>query len=199
MASTSTKHCDIHQITNTCRNPANLSINGLPHIMSRREECSDVVNGHAWTQTIVTLVILTPQNDETHLPKMTTWRSLAEPSSQLPEDSYWTSACIYTVRAEDSLSSIWHRYEYLLSICHRGGEVDENLGVRFYLSLCENAMGWQHKVDNPHTHFHSLVHTMAGLNENQHLSIQFQQLLLLIWFWRLFHHQKIYRKFTCPP
>ena len=46
----------------------------------------------------------------------------------------------------------------------------------FYLSLCENAMGSKHKLNNQHMHFHSLIHTLAGLNENLRLSIQFQEL-----------------------
>ena len=50
----------------------------------------------------------------------------------------------------------------------------------FYLSLCENAMGCQHKLNNQHMHFHSLVHTLAGLNENLHPRVQMQELLYLI-------------------
>ena len=49
-----------------------------------------------------------------------------------------------------------------------------------YLSLCEDAMGCQYKLNNHHTHFHSLVHTLAGSNENLRLSIQFQELLYVI-------------------
>ena len=68
----------------------------------------------------------------------------------------------------------------------------------FYLSLCENAMGCQHKLNDQHMHFHSLAHTLAGLNENLRLSIQFQELLYLIWYWRLSQHRKIYCKSTKP-
>ena len=69
----------------------------------------------------------------------------------------------------------------------------------FYLSLCDNAMGSKHKLNNQHMHFHSLVHTLAGLNENQHPRVQFQELLYLIWFWRLSQHRKIYGKSTKHP
>ena len=41
-------------------------------------------------------------------------------------------------------------------------------------------MDCQHKLSNQHMHFHSLVHTLAGFNENQHLSVQFEDLLYLI-------------------
>ena len=68
----------------------------------------------------------------------------------------------------------------------------------FYLSLCENAMGCKHKLNNQHMHFHSLAHTLAGLNENLRLSIQFQELLHITWYWRLTQHQKIYGKSTKP-
>ena len=66
----------------------------------------------------------------------------------------------------------------------------------FYLSLCENAMGCKHKLNNQHMHFHSLVPTLAGLNENLHPRVQFQELLYLIWYWRLSHHWQIYCKST---
>ena len=68
----------------------------------------------------------------------------------------------------------------------------------FYLSLCENAMGCQHKLNNQHIHFHSLVHTLAGLNENQHPRVQFQGLSHIIWYWRPFQCPKIYGKSTKP-
>ena len=68
----------------------------------------------------------------------------------------------------------------------------------FYLSLCENAMGCQHKLNNQHMHFHSLAHTLAGLNENHHSRVQFQELLYLIWYWRLSPWRKIYCKSTHP-
>ena len=68
----------------------------------------------------------------------------------------------------------------------------------FYLSLCENTMGCQHKLNNQHIHFHSLVHTLAGLTENLHLSVKFQELLHIIWYWRLSQHRKIYCKSTKP-
>ena len=42
-------------------------------------------------------------------------------------------------------------------------------------------MGCQHKLNNPHMHFRSLVHTLAGLNENLRPSVQFQELLCLIY------------------
>ena len=70
--------------------------------------------------------------------------------------------------------------------------------IWFYLSLCENAMGCKHKLNNQHMHFHSLVHTLSGSNENLRLSIQFQELLHIIWFWRLSQHWKIYCKTTKP-
>ena len=57
-------------------------------------------------------------------------------------------------------------------------------------------MGCQHKLNNPHMHFRSLVHTLAGLNENLRPSVQFQELLYLIKFWRLSQHRNIYVKST---
>ena len=66
----------------------------------------------------------------------------------------------------------------------------------FYSSLCKNSMGCQHKLNNQHMHFHSLVHAVAGLNEKQHLSVQLQQLLYLIWIGRWSQSQKTYCKFT---
>ena len=65
-----------------------------------------------------------------------------------------------------------------------------------YLSLCENAMGSKHKLSNQHIQFHSLTHTLAGLNENLHPRVQFQQLLYFIWFWRLSQNWKICCKST---
>ena len=59
-------------------------------------------------------------------------------------------------------------------------------------------MGFQHKLNNQHMHFHSLVYTLAGLNENLRLSVEFEELLYLIWFWRLSQHLKIYCKSTKP-
>ena len=60
-------------------------------------------------------------------------------------------------------------------------------------------MGYKHKLNNQHIHFHSLLHTLAGLNENQHPRLQFQELLYLIWFWRSSHHRKNYGKSTKHP
>ena len=68
----------------------------------------------------------------------------------------------------------------------------------FYLSLCENAMGCQCKLYNQHMQFHSLVHTLAVLTENLHLSVEIQELLHIIWFWHLSQHRKIYHKSTKP-
>ena len=68
----------------------------------------------------------------------------------------------------------------------------------FYSSLCENGMSSKHKLNNQHVRLHSLVHTLAGLNEIQHPTAQLQELLYLIWFWRLSQHRKIYCKFTNP-
>ena len=51
----------------------------------------------------------------------------------------------------------------------------------FYLSLCDNAMGSKHKLNNQHIHFHFLIHTLAGLNENQYPRVQFQELLHITW------------------
>ena len=50
----------------------------------------------------------------------------------------------------------------------------------FYLSLCDNAMCCQHKLNNQHLHLHSLVYLLAGLNENQRLPTQIQELLHII-------------------
>ena len=69
----------------------------------------------------------------------------------------------------------------------------------FYLSLCDNAMGSKHKLNNQHIHFLSSVHTLAGLNENQHPRLQFQELLYLIWFWRSSHDRKNHGKSTKHP
>ena len=49
-----------------------------------------------------------------------------------------------------------------------------------------------------HMQFHSLIHTLAGLNEIQHLLVQFQCLLCLIWFGRISQHLNISGKFTKP-
>ena len=68
----------------------------------------------------------------------------------------------------------------------------------FYLSLCENIMGCKHKLNNQHIQSRSLVHTLAGLNENMRLSIQFQELLHITWCWRLSQHRKMHGKSTKP-
>ena len=60
----------------------------------------------------------------------------------------------------------------------------------FYFSLCENTMGSNDKLNNQHIQFHSSIHTLVGLNENQCPRVRFQQLLYLIWFWRLSRHWK---------
>ena len=60
----------------------------------------------------------------------------------------------------------------------------------FCLSFYENTMGYQHKLNNQHIHFHSLVHILAGLNENQRLPVLFQKLLHIIWYWRPSHAVK---------
>ena len=54
----------------------------------------------------------------------------------------------------------------------------------FSLSLfCENAVGSKHKLKDQRMHFHSLVHSLAGLNENLHLSVEFSRTFAyhLIW------------------
>ena len=101
---------DTHQITNNCRKSAKLSINEPPHIISERRWCTDVVNGRVWTQTIVMSVFLTSQHNKSYPPKMSTWHSLAEPSTQSPEECYQTSAWVHTVWDEASPSLIWHTY-----------------------------------------------------------------------------------------
>ena len=58
--------------------------------------------------------------------------------------------------------------------------------------------GWQHKLYNQHMHFHPLVNTLAVLNENQRLSVHFQEPLYLIWFWRLPQQRKSLGKSTKP-
>ena len=68
----------------------------------------------------------------------------------------------------------------------------------FYLLFCENAMGCQHKLNNQHIQFHSLLHTLAGLNENQCPRVQFQELLHIIWLVRLSQHREIYCNSTKP-
>ena len=57
-------------------------------------------------------------------------------------------------------------------------------------------MACQHKLCNQHMYFHFLPHNLAGLNENQRLSFQFQQLFYLIMFWRLSQYRKIYCEST---
>ena len=37
--------------------------------------------------------------------------------------------------------------------------------------MCENTIGSQHRHHIQHAQFHSLVHPLAGLNENQHLPV----------------------------
>jgi hypothetical protein len=54
----------------------------------------------------------------------------------------------------------------------------------FYLSTCENAMGSTLLAHHTHTQFHSLLHTLAGLNEIRPLSVQFQHALHPIWLLR---------------
>ena len=51
----------------------------------------------------------------------------------------------------------------------------------FYLSMCENAMGSTLLAHHTLTQFHSLIHTLAGLNEIQHLSVHFQHLFHPSW------------------
>ena len=55
----------------------------------------------------------------------------------------------------------------------------------FYFSIGENAMGSTLLAHHTHTQFHSLIHTLAGSNEIQHLSVQFQHLLHPSWLLRL--------------
>ena len=69
----------------------------------------------------------------------------------------------------------------------------------FYCSLCDNTMGSNHKLKNQHLHLNSLVHTLAGLNENLRFSVQHQELLHIIWFWRLSQYRKIYGRCKEPP
>ena len=49
---------------------------------------------------------------------------------------------------------------------------------------CESGQWWKlmpfGELNNQHIHFHSLVHTLAGLRENQYPRAQFQELLYLI-------------------
>jgi hypothetical protein len=51
----------------------------------------------------------------------------------------------------------------------------------FYLWMYENAMGSTLLAHYTHTQFHSLIHTLAGLNEIQHLLVQFQHLFHPSW------------------
>ena len=51
---------------------------------------------------------------------------------------------------------------------------------------------------NQHMQLYSLVHTLAELNENQRLSIQFQELFHITWCWRLSQHRKCLCKSTKP-
>ena len=97
-----------------------------------------------------------------------------------------------------ALSGLKPRYCQFVVDWYRYGDYDiavEKLGrlwkIWFYLSLCENATGCQHKLHNPHMHFHSLVHELSGLNENQRLSVVFQELSHIISLWLLSHIKKI--------
>ena len=97
------------------------------------------------------------------------------------------------------------RYRRFVVVCCTHGNYDiavEKLRriwkFWFYLSMYDNAMGSKHKLNNQHIHFHSLVHILAGLNENQRLPAQYQELLYLIWYWRLSQHWKNYCKSTKP-
>ena len=54
----------------------------------------------------------------------------------------------------------------------------------FYLSMCENAIGSTLLAHHTQLQFHSLIHTLAGLNEIQRLANQFQELLHINWYWR---------------
>ena len=61
----------------------------------------------------------------------------------------------------------------------------------FCLSLGENAIGSTLCSHQPYRQFHSLQHTLAGFEENQRLSTEFQELLYHILFWRPSQHYKI--------
>ena len=72
------------------------------------------------------------------------------------------------------LSGLKPRYRQFVVDWYPYGDYDiavEKFGrlwkIWFYLSLCENAAGCQHKLHNPHMYFHALVHKVSGLNENQ--------------------------------
>ena len=125
---------------------------------------------------------------------MTTWDSLAKVSDQLPKDCHRAQrkyiSCV--------LKSFYRRFGvdlYTYGDCDISVEKLRRIWkFLFSLSLCENSMDCQHKLNNPHMHFHSLLHTLTGLSENQRPSVQFQELLYLIWFWRLSQYRIIYVK-----
>ena len=145
------------------------------------------------------LVFLTSQHNKSYPPKMITWHSLVEPSTQMPKNAIGPQhGCMPSER-----KPCYRRFGVDRHTCWESGIAVEKLRriwkFWFYLSLCDNAMGSKHKLNNQHMHFHSLVHTLAGLNENQHPRAQFQYLFHLIWCWRPFQCPKNRGKSTKHP
>ena len=165
LASTSAKHCNTCKTTNCCSNPTKVSINGSPYIICRWEEGTTVVNGRAWTQTIVMMVILPSRRTKLTLQKLRNdilspnFRPNCQKNAIGPHrrciPSYWKPRYL--------------QFGVDRHACYGNDIVVEKLGriwrFWFYLSLCESAIGCQHKLHNPHMHFHSLVYTLAGLTE----------------------------------
>ena len=144
------------------------------------------------------LVFLTSQHNKMCPPEMTTWDSLADLTNQWQENAIGPQGgyILFDWKPHYRQFGV-HKHTYWES----GIAVEKLRRIWkfwFYLSLCENAMGCKHKLNNQHIHFHFLVHTLAGLKENLLLSIQFQELLHITWYWRLSQHQKIYYKSTKP-
>ena len=200
LASTSMKHSDAHKFVNLCSNPAKLSTNEPPYVISGQACGTDYANGPTWTPTIVMLVILTFQKDNSYMyPKKVqhevVWPA-CRPNCQkntirphqrhIPPERkpccrrFGVDCCISweSVISMDKLRRIWRFW--------------------FYLSSCENSMSCQHHRSNQHMHFPSLLHTLPGLNEYLRLSVQHKQLLYLIWYWRLSQDREKYGRSTKP-
>ena len=135
-----------------------------------------MVNGRTWTQTIVMLVIFT-------------FRKTKQTLQKLQNDIVWPNYqpnCQRNAIGPQSgfISSEWKpRYRQFGGDRHTYRESGVAVAKLrricrfwFYLSLSQNAISSKHKLNNPHIHFHSLVHTLAGLNENQCPRLQFQDL-----------------------
>ena len=124
------------------------------------------MNGRAWTQTIVMSVFFTSHCNKSYPPKMTTWDSLAELSTQSLEKCCRTSVWVHAVRVVASLLSIWRMLVYLLRKWHRGGEVEENMEVFVLLVIVWECNEIPTQTQQP-THALPLFSTYLGRIERE--------------------------------